>query len=76
MVKIRIDNIVYEVKSTCNFEDNEIKEMVNEAVNFIKSQQGRYLNLYKDDALFLVLKQVFGLVLVEQRKHDEIIEFS
>lgn len=75
MVKIRIDNIVYEVKSA-DFEDKEVKKMVSEAVSFIKSQEGRYLNLYKDDALELVLKKIFGLALIEQKNHDEIIEFS
>lgn len=74
MVRIRIDNIVYEVKDTV-LEEEDIKDMVLKAVHFINLIDEDLLPVDKERSLFQILEEVYDFKLQEYEENEDIIEF-
>lgn len=74
MVKILIDNVVYEVKDSV-LEEEDIKDMVLKAVRFIKLLDEDLLPVDKERALCQILEEVYDFELQEYEENMDIIEF-
>lgn len=74
MVKIRIDNIVYEVVDDV-LEKEDIKDMVLKAVHFINLIDEDFLPVDKERSLFQILEEVYDFKLQEYEENEDIIEF-
>lgn len=74
MVKIRIDNVVYEVVDDV-LEKEDIKDMVLKAVHFINLIDEDLLPVDKERSLFQILEEVYDFKLQEYEENEDIIEF-
>lgn len=74
MVKIRIDNVVYEVVDDV-LEEEDIKDMVLKAVRFINLIDEDFLPVDKERSLFQILEEVYDFKLQEYEENEDIIEF-
>lgn len=74
MVKIRINDIVYEVVDDV-LEEEYIKDMVLKAVHFINLIDEDFLPVDKERSLFQILEEVYDFKLQEYEENEDIIEF-
>lgn len=74
MVKIRINDIVYEVVDDVLAEE-DIKDMVMKAIHFINLIDEDFLPSYRDDALIQILEKLYKFDLQEYEENTDIIDF-
>lgn len=75
MVKIRINDIVYEVVDDVLAEE-DIKDMVMKAIHFINLIEEDFLPSYhRDDALIQILEKLYKFDLQEYEENTDIIDF-
>lgn len=74
MVRIRINNTVYEVVDDV-LEKEDIKDMVLKAVHFINLIDEDFLPVDKERSLFQILEEVYDFKLQEYEENEDIIEF-
>lgn len=75
MVKIRINDIVYEVVDDVLAEE-DIKDMVMKAIHFINLIEEDFLPSYhRSESLILILEELYQFDLVEYEENTDIIEF-
>lgn len=74
MVKIRINDIVYEVVDDVLAEE-DIRDLVLKAVHFINLIDEDFLPSYRDDALIQILEKLYKFELQEYEDNADIIDF-
>lgn len=74
MVKIRINDVVYEVVDDVLAEE-DIRDMVLKAVHFINLIDEDFLPVDKERSLFQILEEVYDFKLQEYEENEDIIEF-
>lgn len=73
MVKIRINDVVYEVVDDV-FAEEDIRDMVLKSVHFINLID-EFLPVDKERSLFQILEEVYDFKLQEYEENEDIIEF-